>query len=202
MHGFKDFLLHLLTITVGLFIALSLEGCVEWHAHRTLAHEAEAAMGHEIAQNLKTLDSLKKPIADQLKQLDDDMATLSAMRAHPNAQHQSLAFGFEMHSFDSVAWKTAESTGALDYMPYGLASNYADIYGAQERLVQAEEQVIEEVLRSSAPVAGQPDNWQATPAQIDNLTDRIGMLRMRLYLLSSLMNGLEKTYQDFVSHHP
>ena len=29
MHGFKDFLLHLLTITIGLLIALGLEGCVE-----------------------------------------------------------------------------------------------------------------------------------------------------------------------------
>jgi hypothetical protein len=28
--GWKDFLLHLFTITIGLLIALSLEGTVEW----------------------------------------------------------------------------------------------------------------------------------------------------------------------------
>ena len=36
VHGFKDFLLHILTITIGLLIALSLEGCVEWRHHRHL----------------------------------------------------------------------------------------------------------------------------------------------------------------------
>ena len=29
IHGFKDFLVHLFTITIGLLIALGLEGCAE-----------------------------------------------------------------------------------------------------------------------------------------------------------------------------
>jgi hypothetical protein len=29
-HSWRDIFIHLATITVGLFIALSLEGCVEW----------------------------------------------------------------------------------------------------------------------------------------------------------------------------
>jgi hypothetical protein len=41
MQGIKDFVLHLLTITIGLLIALSLEGCVERHNHRELVREAE-----------------------------------------------------------------------------------------------------------------------------------------------------------------
>ena len=44
MHGFKDFLLHLATITIGLLIALSLEGCVEWRHHRHLVQEAEEGL--------------------------------------------------------------------------------------------------------------------------------------------------------------
>ena len=86
MHGWKDFLLHLLTITIGLLIALGLEGFVEWQHHRQMVHEAEAAMSHEIAQNQKTLASMKQPIEDQQKELDGDLATLAQMRAQPNAQ--------------------------------------------------------------------------------------------------------------------
>ena len=41
MQGFKDFFLHLFTITIGLLIALSLEGCVERQHHRELVAEAE-----------------------------------------------------------------------------------------------------------------------------------------------------------------
>jgi hypothetical protein len=36
MHGFKDFLLHLLTITIGLLIALGLEGYAEHWKQRAL----------------------------------------------------------------------------------------------------------------------------------------------------------------------
>ena len=42
VHGWRDFFIHLATITIGLLIALSLEGCVEFWHHRSLVHEAEA----------------------------------------------------------------------------------------------------------------------------------------------------------------
>ena len=51
VHGFKDFLLHILTITIGLLIALSLEGCVEWRHHRHLVAEARESLHEEIKAN-------------------------------------------------------------------------------------------------------------------------------------------------------
>jgi hypothetical protein len=202
MAGFKDFLLHLFTITVGLLIALSLEGCVEWRHHRQLVSEAETALTHETAQNQKTLDSLRQPIKDQQKQLDDDVATLSKMRADPATKDHSLSFGFAMHTFDNVAWKTAQATGAFAYMPYKDASAYANIYGAQELLVQSEQQVIDAVLSSASIPSGQGPDWKPTPAQMDELTDRVGMLEMRLSLLSSFVDAQDKSYRDYAREHP
>jgi hypothetical protein len=202
MEGFKDFLLHLFTITVGLLIALSLEGCVEWRQHRRLANEAEAALTHEIAQNQKTLTFSRQQIKDQQKQLDEDVAALSKMRADPNAKDHSLSFGLAMHTFDNVAWKTAQTTGAFAYMPYKDANTYADIYGGQDLLVQAEQQVIEDVVRSAAVPSAQPADWKPTPAEIDELTDRVGTLRMRLNLLSSFVDAQDKSYRDYEREHP
>ena len=51
MEGWRDFLLHLLTITIGLLIALSLEGLVDWRHHRHLVHEAETNLHGEIVRN-------------------------------------------------------------------------------------------------------------------------------------------------------
>ncbi len=48
-------LLDLATITIGLLIALGLEGCVEWQHHRHLVHEAEASLRAEIKSNESTL---------------------------------------------------------------------------------------------------------------------------------------------------
>ena len=197
MHGWKDFLLHLLTITIGLLIALGLEGFVEWQHHRHMVHEAESAMSHEIAQNQKTLASMNQPIDDQQKELDADLATLAQMRAQPNAQGKSLSFGFQTHSFDNVAWRTAQTSGVFAYMPYANASKFADIYGAQEGLVKAEQQVVDDVITAASLPSAQSSAWRPTAAQSDELTMRIGVLKMRLYLLQSMMNSLGNQYARF-----
>jgi hypothetical protein len=202
MHGFRDFVLHLVTITIGLLIALGLEGCMEWQHHRHLVHEAEAGLGGEIGRNSKTVAALQKQIKDQQMQLDDDLATLAQMRAHPAASHQQVTFTFAMHSFDDVAWKTAQTTGAFAYMPYDDANTYSNIYGVQDEVVRVEHQAVEDVMSSASFISTQSDNWQPTPAQIDEITDRIGLLRMRLLLLNSIVEALDKTYQKFESTHP
>jgi hypothetical protein len=194
IEGFKDFCLHLLTITIGLLIALGLEGCVEWQYHRHLVNEANTGLRSEIAQNIKTLDSMRQPIKDQEKQLEDDLATLTALQAHPDAQGQSLGFGFVMHSFDDTAWRTAQTTGAFAYMPYADASTYADIYSAQEQFVQTEKEIVDEVLIATAIPTSQPQNWRPTQAQIDELRHRAGILRIRLSYLNQMLDVLEQAY--------
>jgi hypothetical protein len=202
MHGFRDFVLHLMTITIGLLIALGLEGTMEWHHHRSLVHEAESGLSGEIARNSKTVGPLRQEIQSQQKQLDDDLAVIAQIRAHPNKAHGELSFGFAMHSFDSVAWKTAQTTGAFTYMPYDDANTYSNIYGIQDHLFSVEQQVVDDVMRSASFPSTQPTGWQPTPAESDELTDRIGMLRMRLLLLNSVVDTLDKTYNQYESAHP
>ena len=201
MHGFRDFALHLFTITVGLLIALSLEGCMEWQHHRYLVREAEADLRVEIEKNSGNLVSLRKQIEEQQKQLDDDLTVLSQMQAHPDAPHGKLGFGFRWGSFDDVAWKTAQSTGAFTYMSYRDASTYSTIYAMQGEVFNAEKDVTDEVLRSAAFPSTTPDNWLPTPAQADDLRTHIGLLRMRLMLLTSYVDGLGSIYKIYKSDH-
>ena len=49
--GWKDFLVHLITITVGLLIAVGIEGCVELHREHKLVREARETMREEIQYN-------------------------------------------------------------------------------------------------------------------------------------------------------
>lgn len=202
MHGFRDFALHLLTITVGLLIALSLEGCVEWQHHRHLLHEAETDLRGEVDKNSRQIPLLHKQIEDQQKELDSDLNALDQMQAHPKGPHQQLGFSFHWSGFDDVAWKTAQSTGALAYMTYRDASTYSTIYAMQNELFNAEKDVTDEVLRSSAFPSTQPQSWVPTTAQSDDLRTHIGLLRMRLLLLTSYLNSLETVYKDSQSDHP
>jgi hypothetical protein len=44
----KDFLYHMLTIVLGILIALSLEGLVEWSRHRRLVHDTREFLTREV----------------------------------------------------------------------------------------------------------------------------------------------------------
>jgi len=136
-----EYFLHLVIITCGLLIATQIESCVEWRAHRHIAAEAREALHKEIAGNLKTLRGAAPGLKQWKAQVNDGIAVMLRIIDHPNdpaAQHGSLSVGCSGITLDNTAWKTAESTGALDYMPYEEASAYVNIYQAQERLLAAE----------------------------------------------------------------
>lgn len=197
MSGFKDFLLHLLTITIGLLIALSLEGCVEWRHHRTLVREAEDGLRTEIDRNAQVVGSLKKQIQEQQKQLNQDLQVVAQLQIHPVATNQEMSFGFGLQGFDDVSWKTAQSTGALGYMTYADARAYSEIYSTQDEVYTAEREVVDDVMRAASSPSTTGKDWKPSPAELDQLRDRIGMLRMRLNLLNSLVDALDRSYGKF-----
>ncbi len=43
-----------------------------------------------------------------------------------------MSLSYRLVGFDDVSWKTAQNTGALAYMPYARAQEYAGIYSLQD----------------------------------------------------------------------
>jgi len=201
LHGVKDFFLHLFTITVGLLIALGLEGWVEYEHHRHLAREAEDGLRAEIAHNAQEIGQRRQQIKDSQKQLEGDLKVLEEMRSHPHAKRSKMSFGAGMGAFDDLSWKTAQNTGALAYMPYQDAQTYSNIYFIQDECLRMERLHIEENTNSASLFISHPDDWIPSPAQIDIETDRIGRAQLQLAWLSVVVDGLDKTYQKFEAEH-
>ncbi len=194
--GFKDFLLHLLTITIGLLIALSLEGAVEWQHNRHLVRDAEAGLRGEIRSNAEGIGALRKQVKDENRQLDDDLIAVRKMQAHPQT-HEHMGFTFRMSSFDQMAWKTAQTTGAFGYMPYEDASAFADIYNVQDEVYKVQQEAVDDVLKAASLIVAQPEGSTPTQAQLDQVTDRIGLIKMRLVLLGNLIDELDRVYRKY-----
>jgi hypothetical protein len=203
IHGKRDFFLHLFTITIGLLIALSLEGLVEWQHHRHLVHEAEASLREEIKSNAAgmagTLDTLHKSQAD-LKHAVDMLQILIATKKLP---HGSMSISYHIVTFDSVSWKTAETTGALSYMPYDLAKEYSTIYDTQEELAASEQQAAQAAVISLGFFINSKDtDPDPTPEQAEAIKDRIEALQGQLLLVDNFMQSLSRQYKQFLAAHP
>src|SRR5260370_7262311 len=74
IYGWREFFIHLATITIGLLIALSLEGCVEFWHHRSLVHEAEASMQIEIEANAREVQKALHNVPKDQSLLKNDIA--------------------------------------------------------------------------------------------------------------------------------
>jgi hypothetical protein len=201
IHGWRDFLLHLLTITIGLLIALGLEGCVEWQHHRHLVHEAEASMHAEIESNAR---GLPDALAGLKKNQADDVEVLKyIIKNHKSPEHDSMSIAFGIRTFDDVSWKTAQSTTALSYMSYAQAEEYSDIYSIQTELYNAEQQAARDAIISLAPFMNMSDSDpDPTEGQANEIKQKIEILQGQLTLVGSFMNSLDRAYKKFLAAHP
>jgi hypothetical protein len=204
IHGWRDFLLHLLTITIGLLIALSLEGCVEWQHHRHLVHEAEASLHGEIQSNANGLPDAIADLHKQQDMLKHDVTLLKyIIKNHKAPENSNMEITFHIRSFDDVSWKTAQSTTALSYMPYARVEEYADIYNTQTALYTAEQQAARDATISPAPFLNTDDkDPDPTEGQADAIRQKIEVLQGQLMLVDAFMNSLDREYKKFLTAHP
>jgi hypothetical protein len=204
VHSWRDFLVHLVTITIGLVIALSLEGLVEWRHHKALVHEAQASLQVEIEANARELQKGLKDVDAEQKQLAEDLVILQKIIDNPKAPNvETPKINIHIPAFDDVSWETAKATGALSYMPYGEAHRYSDIYKQQDEVDVAEHQAVNDVVLSVAlkPFL-EPVTTKFNPEDAPKLKQRIKVLQVRLYLLAVLIHDLDGKYQKFLAVHP
>jgi hypothetical protein len=203
IHGWRDFFLHLTTITIGLLIALSLEGCVEWQHHRHLVHEAEASLRTEIQSNESGLANVLADVRNQQTILKQDVVVLDQMIKDPKAKIHQHMFNFHLVGFDDVSWKTAQNTGALSYMPYARAQEYATLYALQDDLNVAQKQAARDAIVSIGPFLNEDVTDPAAAAQqSQSIKQHFEILQGQLVFVESLVTGLDTKYKKFLATHP
>jgi hypothetical protein len=203
VHGWRDFFIHLATITIGLLIALSLEGCVEWQHHRHLVHEAEASLRVEIEHNAKSLQANLDGVRNEQKLLSQNVEVLKRIIANPKlSNHDEMSVQFNIRGFDDVSWKTAQTTGAFSYMPYAEAQEYSDIYDTQHAIDEAELQSIRDTVVSVAPfLNSKKGDPNPSAAEAVSIKEHMEILQGQLSLVENLMEGLDREYKRFKAAH-
>jgi hypothetical protein len=124
--------------------------------------------------------------------------------AHPKeVNRDNMTIDFRIRTFHDVSWKTAQSTGALSYMPYNRAHEYSDLYSAQNEIAVAEHQAVRDTVLAVAPFIGSKAG-EANPTgdEAVKITDRLQTLQGQLLFLESEVKGLDGEYKKFLAAHP
>ncbi len=145
--GVRDFVIHILTITVGLLIALGLEASVEALHHRHQRNEADETIRQELRENRDTLSKaraeMKVEVANMVRVLD----FLEARSKGQPGDAKDLNLNFHEGPLQDSAWRTAASTGVLTYMDYAQVQKYAIAYKEQDQFEAMERQTLDEYLQ-------------------------------------------------------
>jgi hypothetical protein len=127
-NSFKDFAIHIVIVTIGILIALGLEGVREAIYVRHIVRDARENFHVELVGNRRNLDRELKNDTETLAQLDRIIADLPTLRKDPVALRKRVATVYPSgYFFSSSRWESALSTGALGHMSVDEVNQYAEV---------------------------------------------------------------------------
>jgi hypothetical protein len=194
IHTVKDFLLHLLTITIGLFIALTLEALVQSVHHRHLVRDARENLHREITANQKQYAINAKWIAENREQLARNIEMLRDLRNGRKLDPTSLGWHWQWNSFSGSAWRAARDSGAVSYMEPNLISAYSSIYLQQDYIDTTAVAIVGDESKAGAALEAAIDPSNLNPLEIQTLLVKSAEIDLSLSALQSTMKGLEGMY--------
>ena len=192
----RDFFVHLVTITIGLFIALTLQAGVESLHHRHLVREARENLRREIqinrehyAENVQTLEKNRRQLARNIDMLRD-------LRSGKPIEKNGLVWNWDWNGFIDASWKTARETGAVSYMSFDLINAYDDIYGQQDYVNALALVILNEEPKSAAFLRVARDSSALSPSDIQSMLISLAESDIKVATLQNLMIPLDEKYTN------
>ena len=119
VHTWKDFLVHIAAIAIGLLLALALEKLAEYVHERGLLTEARRELALEVADNRRTL-ALNVIEASRIQQeLDADLKVIQALRLHASVGNAKFDYSVVFHATRDGPWQAVQQNGSLNVVIEG-----------------------------------------------------------------------------------
>jgi hypothetical protein len=171
--SWREILLHLGIVTIGILIALSLEGLVEWNHHRHLVREARENIRIEIEDNQKELTGHLKQVEKIRSDYHAILQWIADLRKSHKSSIHSLSVTFNRAELQNTSWSTAQVMGALSLMSYSEVKKDAALYQVQDEFVRLQTRAEDAVIASMAVFTSHGDPSEATPAELSEEQTRV-----------------------------
>ena len=202
VHTWKDFFIHIATIVVGLLIAIGLEQTVERFHHEHQVAELRDSLNVERRFNANRFGVLTDEFRRFVPKLESNLAVFTYLRAHPNAPAADWPGKLDWLAlnpgFLDAAWKTAEQSTILQYMPRAEVQRnselYSRLFGLRETM-DAAGIAFNEARRFAIQ---DPDPSHLSPVQLDRQIDLTLEVLLEYALIGRVENNLASRYPDFM----
>jgi hypothetical protein len=167
-----EFFLQLVTITIGLFIALTLQAGVESLHHRHLVREARENLRREMQINRAHYAENLENVEKNHRQLTRNIDLLRDLRSGKAIEKGALAWNWDWNGYIDASWKTARDTGAVSYMGFDLIDAYAQIYLQQDYVNAQAFAILDQEPQSAAFLQIAKDPSALSPSDVQSMLIR------------------------------
>jgi hypothetical protein len=194
--SWKEILLHLGIVTIGILIALSLEGLVEWNHHRHLVRDARENIRTEIEDNQKELVGHLKQVERIRSEHRTILQWIADLRKSHKSSINSLSVSFSRAELASTSWSTAQVMGALSLMTYSEVKKDAALYQLQDEFVRLQTRAEDGAIASMALFTSHGDPSEATPAELNEEQTRVENSLTALLAEEQIGKQLNQRYSE------
>jgi len=204
----KEALVHLCIITIGILIALSFEGVLEWVHHRQLVREARQNLQSEIRDNQKDVELLLTGLDKTITRFQHAIDVVGDVSAPDKLNDAASVFQDgpgpdRLLSAYVIAWPnsasraTADAAGAFGFMEYTEAHKYADAYEAQALYNRAQDGEIRDVM--TAVTLGRAMLAKPTPAEAADAKRQLRVAIGAMVAVRVMANTLKGKYAGILN---
>jgi hypothetical protein len=191
-----DYTFQFVTVTVGMFIALFINGMVEWNRDRRLVAEARATLVREITDNRKDLQTTLVNIPRDREAMLNAIRFADDMLAAGKTNVTALNLHYNLADLYDTSWRTAERTGALSHMEYAEVQRYSKVYDFQDLFVQQQRNILTMLSSASALISENFDPDKPNLKDLEVFRDRVMQLRAAITVQESLAKRLDELYAE------
>ena len=132
-HTWKDFLIHIATIVIGLVIAVGLEQTVEFFHHRHNAADARSNIQQETSSDLAILHFNLQSLAQGKQQLETSLDALNSNASDADVLTH-LQYTWKLAKEPDAAWQAAKIDGSLALIPAAQIATASYFYDSNDNL--------------------------------------------------------------------
>jgi hypothetical protein len=201
IHTWKDFFIHIATIVIGLLIAVGLEQTVEYFHHRHQVAEIRKTLEVERHFNANEFGILTEDFHRVIPKLQANLAVYKFLQLHPGAPTEQwpgrLSWVYVSGYFFESAWKTAQQSDVLQYMPRAEVLRQSELYSRLYLLNQSHQDLNAAKDETTTLSIQEPDTAKLSPAQSDRQIYFTAIMLRREAVVAKLMLTVNSRYPDF-----
>lgn len=197
----KDFLMALLTVFIGILLALGLESLLTWQHHRTLVREARENISQEIKTNKETMDTYLQDIHKRQKELKTIVAAMQELERTRKLSVKTLDYNYTGHTLYSAAWHAATTSGAVTYMNYGELRGYTEIYDTQQQFQALQDDGIKTLTEIAPAMTILDKDLKTVPTErFEELERQANKALLTMQVLEALAKSTLEAYASVPQH--